>query len=108
MSGQLYLMGDIRPVNFRVEERGLFAFGFTSGVSTQIETIDKIIAKEGFFSIVPDNSKLRFVGRIRKMREMESMQAAIYMFVVDEIVGPRDLIRKGINERSDVSTPEQD
>jgi len=108
MSGQLYIMGDIRPVNYEVEERGLFSFGFTSGVSNQIEKIDNIISREGYFSVVPDNSRVRFVGRIRKVREMEDIKAAIYMFIVDEIVAPREAFRKGINERIDVSASVQD
>lgn len=86
MSGYVYLQGDIRKASYKVEERGLFVFGFTSGVSTQIAVIDALIEENSTFSIVPDNSKVHFVGRIKKERDIENMSAAVYSFVVDEIV----------------------
>ena len=105
MSGQLYISADIRSVNYKVEERGLFIFKFSSGVSNQIARIDELIAREGNFAVVPDNSRVRFVGRIRKVRQMPDMSASVYEFIVDEIVAPREVVRKGINERSNASTP---
>jgi len=98
MSGYVYLQGDIRKSSYKVEERSLFVFGFTSGVSTQIAAIDALIEGNENFSIVPDHSKVHFVGRITKEKEIENMQAAVYMFIVDEVVLPREAIRKAKDE----------
>ena len=105
MSGYVYLQGDIRKSSYTVKKRGLFVFGFTSGVSTQIAAIDAIIEDEGTFSIVPDHSKVHFVGRIKKQKDIPNMQAAVYEFVVDEIVAPREGTRKATNESANAPTP---
>ena len=81
------MQADIRKVNYTVEERGLFIIGFTSGVSNQIETIDAFIEENATFSIVPDHSKIHFVGRIKKEKDLED--AAAYVFIVDELVAPK-------------------
>ena len=104
MSGFVYLQGDIRKTSYKVEERGLFAFGFTSGVSTQIAVIDALIEEHGTFSIVPDHSKVHFVGRIKKEKELPEIQAAVYMFIVDEIVAAHMTKRKGVDESLNAST----
>ncbi|MHA1961890.1 MAG: hypothetical protein ACW99U_16910 [Candidatus Thorarchaeota archaeon] len=107
MSGYVYLQGDIRKTSYKVEERGLFVFGFTSGVSTQIAAIDTIIAEKGNFSIVPDHSRVHFVGRIEKEKDIENMQAAVYRFIVDEIVAEKIVTRKAADESIDASTPKR-
>ena len=104
MAGYVFLQGDIRKSSYKAKERGLFVFGFTSGVSTQIAAIDAIIEEHGTFSIVPDHSKVRFVGRIKKQKDIPDMQAAVYEFIVDEIVAPREVARKATNESIDAST----
>ena len=101
MSGYVYLQGDIRKTSYKVEKRGLFVFGFTSGVSTQIAAIDAIIEEEGNFSIVPDHSKVHFVGRIEKEKEIENMQAAVYRFIVDEVIAPREALRDKPKKEND-------
>ena len=93
MAGYVFLQGDIRKSSYKVKERGLFVFGFTSGVSTQIAVIDAIIEEHGTFSIVPDHSKVHFVGRIKKEKDIPDMQAAVYQFIVDEVIAPREALR---------------
>ena len=94
MAGNIYMQGDIRPVSYEVIERGLFAFGFTSGISNQIEQVDNLIARNKFFCIVPDHSRVSFIGRIRKLQDLPEYSAVIYQFIVDEIVVPREATRK--------------
>lgn len=98
MAGRLYLLADIKPVNYKVEPRGLFSIGFTSGVSDEIARIDALIEREHNFAIIPDHSKVRLVGRIRKEREMAEAKIAIYLFIVDEIVAPREVMKTSITE----------
>jgi len=97
MSGYVYLQGDIRATEYKVPERGLFAFGFTSGVSTQIEVIDERIAGNKSFAIVPDHSHVAFIGRIIRERDIPDLEAAAYQFIVDAIVMPREKESEGID-----------
>ena len=88
MSGRLYLNGEIRPVDFEVDELGMFAFSFSSGVSSQIDTIDRLIQGHKFFSMTPDYAKVSFIGTIRKMLEIRP-GIFLYEFVVHQIVAIR-------------------
>ena len=91
MASRLTMVGEVRPVNYRVEETNLFEIKFSSGERPEQEKLARMIERNQFFSIMPKESVVRFVGRVTILQEIRGL--IVYSFMVDNISLPRSLMK---------------